>query len=82
MRGRPCLPPTPPPPTPSNPCLTPPCPPALPRAVLRNWRAAYPSEAAFFIPAGLEQRVAAGKLGRKSGEGYYKWEGDKALAPV
>ncbi len=50
--------------------------------VLRNWKKSYPGEPAFFIPAGLEQRVAAGKLGRKTGEGYYKWEGDKVLGPV
>ena len=51
-------------------------------AVLRNWKKSYPGEPAFFIPAGLEQRVSAGKLGRKTGEGYYKWEGDKVLGPV
>jgi 3-hydroxyacyl-CoA dehydrogenase/enoyl-CoA hydratase/3-hydroxybutyryl-CoA epimerase len=29
--------------------------------------------------AELDQRIAAGKLGRKSGEGFYRWEKGKAL---
>lgn len=51
-------------------------------SILRNWTAQYPEERAFFVPDGLVARVAAGKLGRKSGEGYYKWSGNKALGPV
>ena len=26
--------------------------------------------------------VAAGHLGRKSGQGFYHWDGDKRLAPA
>ena len=46
-------------------------------AILKGWVERYPDEPAFAIPASLERKVAEGKLGRKSGEGYYKWEGDK-----
>lgn len=41
--------------------------------ILRGWMAAYPDEPAFFIPKALEAKVAAGKFGRKSGEGFYIW---------
>jgi 3-hydroxyacyl-CoA dehydrogenase len=30
----------------------------------------------------LRQLVAAGRLGRKSGAGFYRWEGDKRLEAV
>lgn len=46
-------------------------------SILRGWTARYPDEPAFAIPASLESKVAEGKLGRKTGEGYFKWEGDK-----
>lgn len=35
-------------------------------------------EARFKSPALLKQLVAAGRLGRKTGSGFYRWEGDKA----
>jgi 3-hydroxyacyl-CoA dehydrogenase len=41
--------------------------------------AAYPNEPAFAIPAILRRKVAEKKLGRKTGEGFYKWQGDKRL---
>ena len=40
-------------------------------------QADYPDDPAFFVPASLQAKVAEGKFGRKSGEGYYKWDGDK-----
>jgi len=46
-------------------------------AILKGWCERYPDEPAFKIPASLEQKVAEGKLGRKTGEGYYVWDGDK-----
>ena len=46
-------------------------------SILEGWTERYPDEAAFAIPASLRQKVAEGKLGRKTGEGYYRWEGDK-----
>jgi 3-hydroxyacyl-CoA dehydrogenase len=45
--------------------------------IMKGWTADYPDEPAFFIPRSLEEKVAAGKLGRKTGEGFYKWDGDK-----
>lgn len=47
--------------------------------ILRGWVQDYPGDPAFFVPKGLEAKVAEGKLGRKTGEGYYKWDGDKKL---
>ena len=46
-------------------------------SILEGWVERYPGEAAFSIPESLRTKVAEGKLGRKTGEGYYKWEGDK-----
>jgi 3-hydroxyacyl-CoA dehydrogenase len=45
--------------------------------ILQGWKDRYPEEPAFEVPALLEKMVAEGKLGRKSGEGFYKWDGDK-----
>ncbi len=33
------------------------------------------------IPEGLERKLDHGKLGRKSGEGFYRWEHGKAVKP-
>jgi 3-hydroxyacyl-CoA dehydrogenase len=48
-------------------------------SILEGWVERFPREPAFAIPRSLKERVAAGKLGRKSGEGFYKWEGDKRV---
>ncbi len=40
------------------------------------------SAAGSSVPAQLETLVAAGKLGRKSGEGYYRWQQGKAVKPA
>ncbi len=49
-------------------------------AILEGWVARYPKEPSFAIPALLRQKVTQKKLGRKSGEGFYKWEGDKKVS--
>ncbi|MFM7296336.1 MAG: 3-hydroxyacyl-CoA dehydrogenase family protein, partial [Planctomycetota bacterium] len=36
-----------------------------------------PNEPAFQVPKILRDIVAQKKLGRKKGEGFYQWEGDK-----
>ena len=46
----------------------------------KGWSNNFPDDAAFQIPEGLEllrEMVGEGKLGRKSGEGFYKWDGNK-----
>jgi 3-hydroxyacyl-CoA dehydrogenase len=45
--------------------------------IIEGWCERYPDEPAFIIPEILRTKVAEGKLGRKTGEGFYKWEGDK-----
>lgn len=49
------------------------------RAILAGWVEAHPDEPAFFVPRCLEAKVAAGHLGRKTGRGFYVWEGDKPM---
>eukprot|EP00967_Tisochrysis_lutea_P117861 scaffold190971_cov31-Tisochrysis_lutea.AAC.1 len=46
-------------------------------AIISGWKEAYPGEAIFAVPESLQAKVAEGKLGRKNGEGFYKWNGDK-----
>lgn len=48
-------------------------------SILEGWVEKYPNEPAFEIPTLLAEKVSAGKLGRKSGEGFYVWEGDKPV---
>jgi len=48
--------------------------------ILQGWVKEFPQEPAFFIPECLKSKVKDGKLGRKTGEGFYKWEGDKIVA--
>jgi 3-hydroxyacyl-CoA dehydrogenase len=45
--------------------------------ILEGWTKRFPGESDFRVPAILRRHVDDGKLGRKSGEGFYKWEGDK-----
>ena len=47
--------------------------------ILQGWVKRFPKEPAFAIPSILERKVKEGKLGRKSGEGFYKWQGDKRV---
>ncbi len=48
-------------------------------SILEGWSRRYPKEPAFQVPNVLREKVRQNKLGRKSGEGFYKWEGDKRL---
>lgn len=50
--------------------------------VLRGWQESYPNEPNFMIPKCLESMIAKGHLGRKSGRGFYYWNGDKPGNPV
>jgi 3-hydroxyacyl-CoA dehydrogenase len=47
--------------------------------IVEGWTQRYPNEPAFVVPKLLREKVQQGKLGRKTGEGFYKWEGDKRV---
>ncbi|CAH0482104.1 unnamed protein product [Peronospora belbahrii] len=47
--------------------------------ILEGWVRNHPNEPAFFVPNIVRMKVTEGKLGRKTGEGFYKWDGDKRL---
>lgn len=51
-------------------------------SIVVGWKEKYPNEPAFLIPACLAEKVAKGDLGRKTGRGFYHWDGDKILDPV
>ncbi len=48
--------------------------------ILEGWCERYPDEPAFGVPELLRRLVKQGKLGRKTGEGFYKWDGDKKVS--
>jgi len=48
-------------------------------SILEGWVKRYPNEPAFQIPKLLSGLVKEGKLGRKSGQGFYTWQGDKRV---
>ncbi|KAG9408192.1 hypothetical protein AC1031_021436 [Aphanomyces cochlioides] len=45
--------------------------------IMEGWVKKFPNEPAFVVPEILRQMVKDGKLGRKVGQGFYKWNGDK-----
>jgi len=47
--------------------------------VMKGWKKNYPQEPAFVVPALLEKMVSEGKTGRKTGQGFYQWVGDKVV---
>lgn len=46
-------------------------------SILEGWHRRFPNDPLFVPPKTLKELVTAGKLGRKSGHGFYAWEGDK-----
>ena len=53
-------------------------------AIMKGWTSKYPDDPAFQVPeamAKLEELVAAGRLGKKTGHGFFRWEGNKCLGP-
>jgi 3-hydroxyacyl-CoA dehydrogenase len=48
-------------------------------SIVEGWTKRYPNDPSFQVPALLKKKVEEKKLGRKSGEGFYKWEGDKRV---
>ena len=50
--------------------------------IMQGWVEKFPNEPAFVMPKILKDKVDAGDLGRKTGKGFYHWEGDKPGDPV
>ena len=50
--------------------------------IAQGWVEKYPDEPAFVIPKCLSELVEARHLGRKSGQGFYSWDGEKRGDPV
>jgi len=50
--------------------------------IVDGWIEKYPNEPAFVVPECLRRMVDAGQLGRKTGQGFYYWDGDKRGKPV
>jgi len=50
--------------------------------ILEGWTSHFPNEPAFIVPKSLREKVERGMLGRKTGMGFYKWDGDKRLDDV
>jgi len=46
-------------------------------SIVKGWTEKYPDEPAFVIPACLKQKIDSGDFGRKTGKGFYDWDGDK-----
>lgn len=46
-------------------------------SILEGWHARFPAEQVFRPPQMLRDLVAKQRYGRKSGQGFYLWEGDK-----
>jgi 3-hydroxyacyl-CoA dehydrogenase len=44
---------------------------------LVGWRKDFPNETAFILPDVLVKLVSEGHMGRKTGNGFYEWDGDK-----
>ena len=42
----------------------------------------FPDEPSFVLPKCLKEKVESGDLGRKSGKGFYHWDGEKRGDPV
>jgi len=46
-------------------------------AIISGWKDMFPDEPAFIMPKCLDEMVKKGDLGRKTGQGFYKWDGNK-----
>ena len=46
-------------------------------SILIGWKKNYPEEPAFFVPKCLQDKIDKGWLGRKTGKGFYAWDGEK-----
>eukprot|EP00606_Chrysophyceae_sp_TOSAG23-5_P001369 GSChrysophyteH2.ASY1.ANO1.587.1 assembled CDS len=46
-------------------------------SIIVGWQKDFPKEAAFIMPECLDAKVKAGDFGRKTGKGFYHWDGEK-----
>ena len=46
-------------------------------AICEGWHRRFPDEKLFEPPECLREKVRKGLFGRKSGRGFYEWEGDR-----
>ncbi len=51
-------------------------------SILVGWKKDFPKEQAFILPKCLDDLVKKGQFGRKTGQGFYKWDGEKRGDPV
>jgi 3-hydroxyacyl-CoA dehydrogenase len=45
----------------------------MPRFIAQGWEKRFPNNPQYKVPKVLRKLVSEGKLGRKSGEGFYKY---------
>jgi len=50
--------------------------------IMEGWSKDFPDERAFVVPDILRKKVEQNELGRKSGKGFYHWDGQKRGEPV
>lgn len=50
--------------------------------IMEGWVKDFPEERAFVVPDILRAKVEKNELGRKTGKGFYNWDGDKRGDPV
>lgn len=48
-------------------------------SITEGWVDNFPNEPAFVVPESLREKVKLGHLGRKTGQGFYQWQGDKRV---
>jgi len=50
--------------------------------IMEGWVKDFPDERAFVVPDILREKVKKNELGRKTGKGFYNWDGDKRGDPI
>mmetsp|Transcript_30310 Transcript_30310/g.54888 ORF Transcript_30310/g.54888 Transcript_30310/m.54888 type:complete len:332 (+) Transcript_30310:118-1113(+) len=51
-------------------------------SIMEGWVKDFPEERAFVVPDILREKVERNELGRKTGKGFYQWDGDKRGDPL
>jgi len=50
--------------------------------IVKGWTEKFPNETAFTVPECLKEKVKRRDFGRKTGKGFYEWDGEKRGEPV